>query len=316
MKSSVSLVFLAATCLVFPPVAGAQGGMGSRGMMEGGRYGPPAPKMPGVELTGPLDTALARTMLNLSDSQVRRYTQAYDSFMVATRPPRDSATAAMGKMNERLDGGDRSAAMFYAERVQDIGKELKERQDRFESDLRRFLTSDQVKAYKKWRDGEDQAAEQRRRADQLRWNEAGVRAEFGFRGGTPAFKTALLTPPGVAAPDLGAPAVRVGSAVYVSGQLGVDSLGSLVASDLRAQAARAFANLAIVLTSAGVTPRDVTSLTIYIVNYRPADLAMIREAGAAFFGANPPVATLLGVQSLAREGALISVGATAWGGQR
>ena len=315
MKSSVSLVFLAAMCVVFPQLAGAQG-MGSRGMVEGGRYGPPAPKMPGVELTGPLDTALARTVLNLSDSQAARYAQSYDSFMVATRPQRDSATAAIAKMNERLDGGDRSAAMFYVERVQDIGKDLKERQDRFESDLRRLLTSDQVKAYKKWRDGEDQAAEQRRRADQLRWNEAGVRADFGFRGGsTPEFKTALATPPAVAAPDLGAAAVRVGRAVYVSGQLGVDSLSSLVGSDLRAQATRAFENLAAVLTSAGVTARDVTSLTIYVVNYRPADLATIRDAGAAFFGANPPVATVLGVQSLAREGALVSVGATAWGGR-
>lgn len=317
MKSSVSLVVLAVTCLVFPPVAGSQS-MGSRGMMDAGRYGPPAPKMPGVELTGPLDTALARTVLSLSDSQAGRYTQAYDSFMVVTRPQRDSATAAIAKMNERLDGGDRSAAMFYVERVQDIGKDLKARQDRFESDLRRFLTSDQVKAYKKWRDGEDQAAEQRRRADQLRWNEAGVRAEFGFRGAgasTPEFKTALSTPPAVAAPDLGAAAVRVGRAVFVSGQLGVDSLSALVGSDLRAQAARAFESLAAVLTSAGVTSRDVTSLTIYVVNYRPADLATIREAGAAFFGANPPVATVLGVQSLAREGALISVGATAWGGR-
>lgn len=321
MKSSVSLAVLAATCLVVPPPpVAAQGGMGSRGMMGGmeGRYGPPAPKMPGVELTGPLDTALAQSILNLSDSQAARYKQAYDSFMVATRPQRDSANAAIDKMNERLDSGDRSAAMFYAERVQDIGKDLKARQDRFENDLHRFLTGDQVKAYKKWRDGEDQAAEQRRRADQMRWAEAGFRGEFapgGARGGTPEFKTALTTPPAVAAPDLGAPAVRVGRAVYVSAQLGIDSLGSLAGSDLRSQTVKAFANLAAVLLAAGATPRDVTTITIYIVNYRPADLATIREAGSAFLGSNPPIVNVLGVQSLAREGALVSVGATAWGGR-
>src|ERR1043166_5559276 len=194
MKRSVAVGFLAATG-VFGSVATAQmGGYGGgRGMVEGGRYGPQAPKLPGVELTGPLDTALAVTLLNLSDTQAARYAQAYDSFMVATRPPRDSATAELAKMNEKLDSGDRSAALFYAERVQDIGKRLKTRQDRFESDLRRFLTSDQVKEYKKWRDGEDQAAEQKHRADQMRWAEAGFRGEFGgmgSRGGAPEIKTA------------------------------------------------------------------------------------------------------------------------------
>ena len=109
--------------------------------------------------------------------------------------------------------------------------------------------------------------------------------------------------------------MRVGRTVFLTGQLGVDSTGTLAGADLRAQAVQAFANLATVLVAAGATPRDVTALTIYVVNYRPDDLAAIREAGAAFFGSNAPIATVLGVQSLAREGALISVGATAWGGR-
>ena len=66
-----------------------------------------------------------------------------------------------------------------------------------------------------------------------------------------------------------------------------------------------------VLRSAGALPRDVVSLTIYVVNYHPADLAMIRQAGAAYFGSNPPIATVVGVQSVGRDGALISIGATA-----
>jgi len=278
-----------------------------------GRYGPSAPKMPGVELTGPLDTALARVTLNLTPDQAARYAQAYDSFMVATRPQRDSAQAAIAKMNERLDGGDRAAAMFYAERLQELGKYLKDRQDGFEGDLRRFLTGDQVKAYKKWREGEDQATERKRRADQLRWDEAGFRGEFGGPRGSaaPEIKTALPSPSAVAAPALGSQAVRVGRTVYIAAQLGVDSTGALVGADLRAQAERAFANLAAVLQAAGASPRDVTALTIYVVNYRPADLETIRNAGAAFLGANAPIATVLGVQSLGHDGALISIGATA-----
>lgn len=311
MKISFAHLFLAATLLLLPSVVLGQGGYGRGGMSQAGRYGPPAPKMPGVELVGPLDTALARAMLNLTADQSTRYGQAYDSFMVATRPQRDSANAAIEKMNEKLDGGDRAAAMFYAERIQDLGKTLRDRQDRFEGDLRRFLNGDQVKTYKKWREGEDQAAERKRREDQLRWEEAGFRGDFGgLRSNPTEIKTALPTPPAVPAPALGSQAIRVGRALYVTGQLGVDSTGALVGSDLRTQAERAFANLGAVLQAAGATLRDVSALTIYVVNYRPADLETIRIAGAAYFGANAPVATVVGVQSLGRDGALISIGAT------
>jgi 2-iminobutanoate/2-iminopropanoate deaminase len=312
MNRSWSNPFLAATLLLLPSAVVGQGGYGrGGGMSQAGRYGPAAPKMPGVELVGPLDTALARTMLNLTADQSTRYTQAYDSFMVATRPERDSANAAIAKMNERLDTGDRAAAMFYAERVQDLGKTLRDRQDRFENDLRRFLNGDQIKAYKKWREGEDQAADRKQRENQLRWDEAGFRGDFGgLRSNPTEIRTALPTPTAVPAPVLGSQAVRVGRALYVAGQLGVDSAGALVGSDLRTQAERAFTNLSAVLQAAGATLRDVSALTIYVVNYRPADLETIRNAGAPYFGANAPVVTVVGVQSVGRDGALISVGAT------
>lgn len=308
MKRSWSDVFLIVTLVLLPSVVLGQG---YGGMRQGGAYGPPAPKMPGVELVGPLDTALARTMLKLTADQSTKYQQAYDSFMVATRPPRDSANAAIAKMNEKLDAGDRAAAMFYAERVQDFGKTLHDRQDRWEGDLRRFLNGDQVKAYKKWREGEDQASDRKRRENQLRWDEAGFRGDFGgLRANPTEIKTALPTPTAVPAPALGSQAVRVGRALYVSGQFGVDSTGALVGSDLRTQAERAFANLGSVLSAAGATLRDVSALTIYVVNYRATDLETIRTAGAAYFGANAPVVTVVGVQSLGRDGALISIGAT------
>jgi len=209
--------------------------------------------------------------------------------MVATRPQRDSANAAIAKMNERLDDGDRAAAMLYVEQLQDLGKNLKDRQDRFEGDLRRFLNGDQIKAYKKWREDQDQAADRKRRDNQRRWDEAGFRGEFVAPGAAaPEIKTALPTPPGVAAPAVGSPSVRVGRVVYVTGQLGVDSTGTLVGADLRAQAERAFANLRVVLQSAGASLRDVTTITIYVVNYRATDLETIRTAGVAYFSANAP----------------------------
>jgi len=313
MIRSIRYMVLAAALVFVPCVALGQGGYGRGGVMPQGRYAPSAPKLPGIELAGPLDSATARVLLGLNDQEAAHYAQVYDSFMVATRPERDSAGVATAKMNERLDAGDRAAALFYAERLQDLGKYLKDRQERFENDLRRFLTGDQVKNYRKWKEGEERVAEQKRREDELRWQEAAF-GGGGFRtsGGTaPEPKASVPNAPGVAAPDVGAEVVHVGRTVYVASQLGVDSAGTLAGTDLKTQADRAFANLTAVLRSAGTSPRDVVSLTIYVVNYRPAVVATIREAGAAYFGSNPPIATVLGVQSVGRDGALISIGATA-----
>jgi len=310
MTRSRALVFCAATFFLFPAALTAQaGGYGPPATgMGGARYGAKAPRLPGIELEGPLDSASARVKLTLNEDQARRYAQAYDSFMVATQTQRDSAAVATTKMNARLDAGDPAAATFYVERLQEIGKHLKERQDNFEDNLRKILTSEQVKAYRKWREGRQQAIELKQREDAVRWQQA---AFGGIMGAAPELKTPVATAPGVTAPTLGAQAVRVGRALYVSGQIATDSTGSLVGADLRNQAVQAFANLTAVLKAAGSIPRNVVALTIYVVNYHPTDEAAIREAGAAYFGTNAPVATIVGVQSLAREGALISVAATA-----
>src|SRR5437867_10444725 len=194
--------------------------------------------------------------------------------MLATQRQGDSSVGAIAKMSAKLDDGDLAGAKFYAERLQDLCQYLRDRQDRFEGDLRRILTGDQMKAYKKWKEGEEQTAERKRREDELRWQEAGFRGEFGGPrvGATaPEIKTALPAAAGVVGPPLGAQSVRVGRTLYIAGQLGVDSTNTLAGTDLRGQAARAFANLAAVLQAAGASRRDVTALTIYVVNYRPAD---------------------------------------------
>jgi enamine deaminase RidA (YjgF/YER057c/UK114 family) len=232
--------------------------------------------------------------------------------MIATRPQRDSAGAAIAKMNERLEVGDRPAALFYVDRLNEIGKRLKDRQDRFEDNLKKFLTADQIKAYRQWREGEQQAIENKQREDAVKWVEAAF-VGFGGRPGAdaPEIKAPVPPAPGVAAPALGAQALRVGRALYVTGQLGTDSSGTLVGADLRTQAIQAFANLTAVLRAGGAVPRNVVSLTILVVNYRPADDATIRDVGAAFLTTSAPVVTIAGVQALPREGALISVAATA-----
>jgi enamine deaminase RidA (YjgF/YER057c/UK114 family) len=312
MRIPSSLLLATGLLVVCPAIVVAQyGAPGSRGMGGPGygreRY--PVPSLPGAELEGPPDTATMRTIAALSDSQMARYAVAYDSFMVATRPQRDSAKVATDKMNARLDGGDRAAAQFYAELLQDLGKSLRARQDKFDDRLRGFLTGDQVKAYKRWEDDAQRSAQQRNRAEAVRWQEPS-----GFSGGfgLGEERRSTVQTGAAAGPELGAQAVRVGRTLYITAQTALDSSGSIVGKDLAAQAAQAFRNLTAVLKSGSATPGDVVRLTIYVVNYDPKDVAAIRDAGGAFFsGRATPTATILGVQSLAQAGLLIAIEATA-----
>jgi len=134
-----------------------------------------------------------------------------------------------------------------------------------------------------------------------------------LRSGPDPVNTRYINPGTLAALPGFTHAVKVGPTVYVSGEVALDSTGQLVGpGDLRAQAAQAFANLATVLRIAGVTPADVAKLTIYVVNAKPADLDVIRAAAPDFFPQrNSPAGTIVGVQSLPREGLLIAVDATA-----
>jgi enamine deaminase RidA (YjgF/YER057c/UK114 family) len=136
---------------------------------------------------------------------------------------------------------------------------------------------------------------------------------FGPGGGMEPAAPRYVNPGTLAALPGFTHAVRVGSTVYVSGEVALDSTGQLVGpGDLRAQARQAFANLALVLKIAGAVPADVTKLTIYVVNYSPRDFAVIREAGAEFLPErNPPAGIVLGVQALPRGELLIAVDAVA-----
>ncbi len=144
--------------------------------------------------------------------------------------------------------------------------------------------------------------------------EGGGRGGFGrMGGGFDATTTRYINPGTLAGLNGFTHAVRVGQMVYVSGEVALDSMGALVGpGDLAAQARQAFANLELVLDIAGVSPSDVVQLNVYVVGLKPADWAMVREAGAKFFPQrNPPAGTVLGVAALPREGLLIAVDAVA-----
>ena len=104
-------------------------------------------------------------------------------------------------------------------------------------------------------------------------------------------------------------AVDGGRTIFIAGQVAFDHDGNLIGpGDLRAQAAQALENLAAALAAAGATPAHVVKLNTYVVNYKPADLPIIREARAQIFtGDKLPASTLIGVQALAFDGLLIEI---------
>jgi enamine deaminase RidA (YjgF/YER057c/UK114 family) len=100
--------------------------------------------------------------------------------------------------------------------------------------------------------------------------------------------------------------------VFVAGQVADDVEGRVVGpGDLRAQAQCAFANLGRCLDAAGARPDQVARITVYVVDYEPANLPDISTARIALFGDHKPADTFLPVGALAEPGHLIEIEAIA-----
>ena len=100
-----------------------------------------------------------------------------------------------------------------------------------------------------------------------------------------------------------------GKMVFIAGQVAWDVKGEIVGKgDLRAQATQAYTNLKAALAAAGATTADVVKMSTYVVNFKSADLPVVREVRSQFFPQeNLPASTLVGVQALAVDGLLIEV---------
>ena len=101
--------------------------------------------------------------------------------------------------------------------------------------------------------------------------------------------------------------------IYISGQVSVDEQNHVVgAGDLAAQCEQVLANLDRALRAAGATPSDVVRLGIYLVSYQRNHAGLIRRALRKWFPADAlPASTWLGVSSLALDGLMIEIEATA-----
>ena len=102
------------------------------------------------------------------------------------------------------------------------------------------------------------------------------------------------------------PAVRAGSWVFISGQIGLDPVsGELVPGGFRAQAEQALHNLTALRDAAG-KQAQVVKLTVYLAHM--SDYALFNELMGALWEPPYPARAVVGVAALPRE-ALVEVDA-------
>ena len=94
-------------------------------------------------------------------------------------------------------------------------------------------------------------------------------------------------------------AVRVGNAVYLSGQIGLDPANMQMVEGIEKQVHRVFANLAAVAEAAGGSLADVVKLNIFLTDL--AHFALVNSIMAEYFVQPYPARAAVGVASLPKD---------------
>lgn len=119
-----------------------------------------------------------------------------------------------------------------------------------------------------------------------------------------------VNPPSLATPSgFSHAVVASGTTVFLAGQTALDADGRIVEGDLVAQFEQALANLLEALSSAGGTPADLASMTIYIVDMEDYK-ARARDIGRVWkrlAGTDYPAMAGIGVSRLWDAEALVEV---------
>lgn len=104
-------------------------------------------------------------------------------------------------------------------------------------------------------------------------------------------------------------AIRVGSFLFLSGQLPLDPVtGQIVGATAAEQAEQVLKNISAILASQGVSMDDVVKTTVFLQDL--ADFASVNEVYARFAGSVPPARSAVAVKALPR-GALVEIEAIA-----
>jgi 2-iminobutanoate/2-iminopropanoate deaminase len=107
------------------------------------------------------------------------------------------------------------------------------------------------------------------------------------------------------------PGILTGNTLYVSGHLGRDPVtAKLVSGGIEAETRQALANIGEVLTAAGMSFKDVVSVTVYITSFE--DFARFNAVYREYFPSDPPARATVQVAAL-NVGARIELQAIAVG---
>ena len=93
--------------------------------------------------------------------------------------------------------------------------------------------------------------------------------------------------------------IKGGRLLALSGHVPVDAAGNLVTGDFEAQLTAVFENIGRTLAAAGAGFEAVARFTIYVTDYDPAMLAVLRQVRSRFVSAEvPPASALVAVAAL------------------
>jgi 2-iminobutanoate/2-iminopropanoate deaminase len=96
-------------------------------------------------------------------------------------------------------------------------------------------------------------------------------------------------------------AIKTGTFVFVSGQLGLDpQSGTLVADDVSEQTRQALTNLRNILQASGADLNNIVKTTVFLVDM--ADFAAMNAVYATFFGEKFPARSTIAVVALPKNG--------------
>lgn len=108
-------------------------------------------------------------------------------------------------------------------------------------------------------------------------------------------------------------AVRVGDMLYLSGDIGVDSTGTLVAGGIGPETRQAMENIRATLAQHGATMNDVVKCTAMLADMK--EWARMNEVYVTFFTEHLPARSAFGTSGLAL-GARMELECFAWLGRR
>lgn len=95
-------------------------------------------------------------------------------------------------------------------------------------------------------------------------------------------------------------AVRVGSWLFISGQIALDPVtGNIVEDDIEVQTKRVIENIRAILEASGYTLSDIVKVTVYLVDLN--DFPKFNKIYSEYFREKPPARTTVQVSALPRN---------------